>query len=107
MIIKKILWIASLVMLVSIASPAHSSIILSDSSGSNNSAKTEDVTGQQMVQRLTDIRNMDKSGLTRSEKRDLRKEVKVIRKEMKSGHNGIYLSVGAIIIIILLLILIL
>jgi hypothetical protein len=54
-----------------------------------------------LVQRLEDIKEMDKSGLSGMEKKDLRKEVKGIRKEMKAMKGGVYLSVGAIIIIIL------
>jgi len=60
-----------------------------------------------MLNRLEEIKDMDKSNLSRSEKKELRKEVKAIKAELKSTGNGVYLSVGAIIIIILLLILIL
>ncbi|MGX7668916.1 hypothetical protein [Flavobacterium pedocola] len=72
----------------------------------NNTPKTEDVRGQQLVERLKEIRAMDKSEMTRAEKKELRKEVKAIKKELATDHKGVYLSVGAIIIIILLLILI-
>jgi len=71
-------------------------------------AKTEvpkEVRAQQIEHRLIEIKNMDKSNLSRAEKKELRKEVKGLRKEAR--HAGIYLSVGAIIIIILLLILLL
>ena len=37
----------------------------------------------------------------------LRKEIKTIKAELRTTNNGVYLSIGAIIIIILLLILIL
>ena len=57
--------------------------------------------------RLTEIKNLDKTNLTSSEKKTLRKEVKSLKKELKEKSQGVYLSVGAIIIIILLLILIL
>lgn len=57
--------------------------------------------------RLTEIKNLDKANMTSSEKKTLRKEVKSLKKEMKENSRGVYLSVGAIIIIILLLILIL
>ncbi|WP_284652937.1 hypothetical protein [Flavobacterium terrisoli] len=61
-----------------------------------------------MVKRIKEIRDMDKSDLTRAERKALRKEVKEIKTVLKDGGNrGVYLSVGAIIIIILLLILIL
>src|SRR5678810_1146973 len=98
MIVKNIFRIASIVMLLAIASPASSNSIVSDSSQTNGPAKTEDTRGAQMLQRLIDIRDMNKSELSRSEKKDLRKEVRAIKKEMKDGNGGIYLSVGAIII---------
>lgn len=60
-----------------------------------------------MINRLEEIKAMDKSGMTRVEKKELRKEVKAIKANLKSANNGVYLSVGAIIIVILLLILIL
>ena len=60
-----------------------------------------------MLNRLEDIKAMDKSDLNASEKKELRKEVRAIKAELKSSGNGVYLSVGAIIIIVLLLILLL
>lgn len=60
-----------------------------------------------MVNRIKEIRDMDKSDLSRAERKALRKEVKDIKATLKASNNGVYLSLGAIIIIILLLILIL
>lgn len=60
-----------------------------------------------MYNRLEEIKAMDKSSMTSIEKKELRKEVKAIKANLKASNNGVYLSVGAIIIIILLLILIL
>lgn len=60
-----------------------------------------------MYDRLEEIKAMDKSSMTSVEKKELRKEVRAIKANLKSTNNGVYLSVGAIIIIILLLILIL
>ncbi len=57
--------------------------------------------------RLNDIKTMDRSNLSASEKKELRKEVREAKKQMKKLSGGVYLSTGAIIIIILLLILIL
>jgi hypothetical protein len=63
---------------------------------------------QRMYDRLEEIKAMDKSEMTRAEKKELRKEVRAIKSDLKaSGNGGIYLSVGAIIIIVLLLILLL
>jgi hypothetical protein len=104
---KKILRIASLVMLMAIALPASSTLIVPRSFQANSAAKTEDPRVQQLLQRLEEIKGMNKSELTRLEKKSLRKEVTGIKKEMKEIKGGVYLSVGAIIIIILLLILLL
>lgn len=42
-----------------------------------------------------------------AEKKELRKEVRAIKTTLKSSNGGVYLSVGAILIIVLLLILLL
>ena len=59
-----------------------------------------------MISRVNEIKEMDKSNLSSAEKKGLRKELRSLKHELKTG-KGVYLSVGAIIIIILLLILIL
>lgn len=61
----------------------------------------------QLLNRLDEINEMDKSGLKHAEKKELRKEVKSIKKQLRQNDEGVYLSVGAIIIIILLLIILL
>ncbi len=68
---------------------------------------TMDARSSQLLQRLEEVKTLDHSSLSREEKKQLRKEVRSIRPEMKAVNNGIYLSFGAIIIILLLLILIL
>jgi hypothetical protein len=60
-----------------------------------------------MVSRLYEIHQMDKSQLSSTDRKLLRKEVKSIKSKMSEMKGGVYLSVGAVIIIILLLILIL
>ncbi len=60
-----------------------------------------------MLNRLDEIKKMDKSELSSSEKKSLRKEVRAIKTNLKASGNGVYLSVGAIIIIVLLLIILL
>ncbi|MBL0357896.1 MAG: hypothetical protein IPP72_13905 [Chitinophagaceae bacterium] len=67
-----------------------------DSSGANS-----------MLLRISEIKAMDKTTLSSTEKKDLRKELRTIKKELKKSNGGVYLSVGGIIIIILLLILLL
>ena len=60
-----------------------------------------------LLARLNEIKGIDKSKLNSHEKKQLRKEVRSIRSQLKTMGGGVYLSVGAIIIIILLLILLL
>ncbi len=73
----------------------------------SNSSKEIPVEIQQKLDRLEDIKKMDKSSLSSIEKKELRKEVKTIKADLRSTKNGFYLSFGAIIIILLLLILLL
>jgi hypothetical protein len=58
-----------------------------------------------MLNRLEEIKEMDK--LFKIFRKELRKEVREIKSELKRSGQGVYFSVGAIIIIILLLILLL
>lgn len=62
---------------------------------------------QEIELRVKEIKDMDKSNLSSSERKELRNELTDMKKEAKALSGGVYLSVGAIIIIILLLILIL
>ncbi len=57
-----------------------------------------------LVNRLNEIDAMDKSTLNASEKKELRKEVRVIKKEINRSGGGVYISVGALLLIIILLI---
>ena len=96
-----------MVLLLALALTASSASIVPTSTVTNPPAKTENPRAQQLIHRLEEIRDMNKSELTRVEKKELRKEVKEIKKEMKAIGKGVYLSVGAIIIILLILLLVL
>lgn len=82
------------------------------SASENNKPKTE-LTAEQkaqldrIVNRVEEIRKMDKSNLTRAEKKALRKELREMKEQARGLDQKVYLSVGAIIIIVLLLIIIL
>ncbi len=69
--------------------------------------KIESAEAQVMISRLEEIKTMDKSNMNSKEKKALRKEVRSIKKSLAELNGGVYLSVGAIIIIVLLLILLL
>jgi uncharacterized membrane protein affecting hemolysin expression len=97
--------ITSIMLLVSIAMPSQ----LKAEKNSHDAPRSITTAAQQEIleSRLIEINAMDKSNLTRSEKKELKKEVNAINKEMKTLGNGIYISAGAAIIIIILLIILL
>lgn len=62
---------------------------------------------QKLTSRLDEIKAMDASSMTRKQKRELRHEVSAINETLHTKSSGVYVSVGALIIIILLLIILL
>jgi hypothetical protein len=50
---------------------------------------------------------MDKTKLNASEKKNLRKELKATKNRLKEISGGVYISVGAVILIVILLIILL
>ncbi len=61
----------------------------------------------QIALRVNEIQAMDKTNLSPSEKKELRKELVQMKKKAEGLDKKVYLSIGAIIIILLLLILLL
>lgn len=55
--------------------------------------------------RVDEIKTMDFSTMSNDEKKDVRMELKDMKEEAKRAGSGVYISVGAIIIILLILIL--
>ena len=99
--VKKLTGIAMITLLMTVSIPAISAPMLPTEPSNSEAA------AQALITRLHEIKDMDKSNLSKTEKKELRNEVKNIKKELKANSRGIYLSVGAIIIIVLLLILLL
>jgi hypothetical protein len=104
---RNFLKVLSLVIMMSLVLPEMSMAANNHPTPATEQVKVDNPRAQQLVRRLEEIRAVDRSTLTKSERKALRKEVKDIKKEMKGISGGVYLSVGAIIIVILLLILIL
>lgn len=71
------------------------------------SAPQETVAYKALLSRLDEIEKMDKSNMKSSEKRELRKEVRSIKKQLHEMGGYVYVSVGALILIALLLIILL
>lgn len=100
---KKIYFLATAFMLM-LAMP---SVMAKDVKSKPEMTESQKVRIEEISQRVEEIKNMDRSQLSRQERKDLRNELLDMKKEAKAVSGGVYLSVGAIIIIILLLILIL
>jgi len=54
--------------------------------------------------RLYEINAMDKTKLKSSEKKEIRKEVRSIKRELREIGGGVYISAGTLILILVLLI---
>lgn len=60
-----------------------------------------------LLQRLDQIKSIDKKDISAAEKKALKQETKSIKKELKQISGGVYLSAGTLIIILLILIILL
>lgn len=104
MTIKKFFQIAPFILFIAFAVPVQSrAAIKAPITDSIADARVL----SEIVSRVTEIQNMDKTNLNFSEKKALRKELTAMKQKADGLNSRVYLSVGAIIIIILLLILIL
>jgi hypothetical protein len=70
-------------------------------------ATEESAEARTLLLRLNEINAMDMSKLKAPEKKELRKEVRSIKRELREVTGGVYLSVGVIILIVVLLIVLL
>lgn len=105
-VMKRLLFL-SLILLASLG--FSSNALANDKKAKNDKVLTADETERAKVlnDRLLEINEMDKSNLSTIEKKELRSEVKMIKEELAQISGGVYLSIGAIIVILLLLILLL
>jgi len=108
---KKIYRIAAATALIFAAFTTQAATIAADTTGRaavvNISAGQKQARLEEIKARVAAIRAMDKSRLTREERRELRRELRADRKEASAMSSGIYLSAGGIVAIILLLLLLL
>ncbi|MCJ0741204.1 hypothetical protein [Pedobacter montanisoli] len=102
---KKLIYSLILMMTLSLT---VNTVFASDKPKVNTELSTEQKAElERITSRVAEIKAMDKSNLSKDERKALRKELKEMKKKAAAMSGGVYLSVGAIIIIILLLILIL
>ena len=105
---KKTLFFA-IVMIFALSAPSFASESKSASELKAVPAKTENKLSEEELSRLTrrveEIRDMDKTNMTVKEKRELRKELKAIKENVKRDGSVIYISAGTLVLIIILVIL--
>lgn len=65
---------------------------------------TKKTSVESMELRLTEIEAIDKKGLNRREKSDLRQESKSLKKDIAQHNGGVYLSATSLIILLLVII---
>jgi hypothetical protein len=103
----KKLTLYAMILLVSMSSITTLSATEKDSIVATVTTKEVPADVSKLLTRLDEINAMDKTALNRLQKKEIRKEVRVIKSELKEKRHGVYISVGAFIIIILLLVILL
>ncbi|MGI4751374.1 MAG: hypothetical protein ACRYFB_12140 [Janthinobacterium lividum] len=106
---KKIYLLSTALMLTFSASNLRAATIVSEPVAKEITLTDaqKEVKLQAIKDRVEEIKAMDKSQLSKEERQELKTELKTMKTQAHAIGGGIYLSVGAIIIIILVLILIL
>ncbi len=104
MTIKKFFQIAPFILFIAFTMPMQSNAAMK-ATVTDSTADARVLS--EIVSRVTEIQNMDKTNLSVSERKALKKELNTMKQKADGLNSRVYLSVGAIIIIILLLILIL
>ncbi len=106
--LRNITKVAAFAFLLATTAPAFSNNVTGDPVKTTKPAKVVDQARViEIGKRVDEIKAMDKSSLSSSDKKELRKELRGLKKDMATAKGGVYLSIGAIIIVILLLILLL
>lgn len=98
---KKLIYIAfSFIMLLSTVNIAQAA----DGKETKELTTEQKIQVEQITRRVEEIQKMDKSNLTREEKKELRNELTTMKNQARAISNGgIYLSLTALLVIIILL----
>jgi hypothetical protein len=106
---KKILQVALVLLMAATVLPAQAAT--NDPIKEKVATMTEeqkDARIAEMKRRVHEIKDINKSTLSKQERKELRKELRSMNKEAKQmGRGGVYISLAGILIIILVLIIIL
>jgi len=104
---KKKIYLIAATLMMTFAALSSQAATIDKAAIASMSTEQKQARVEEIKARVAEIKAMDKSQMTKVERKELRAELKSDRQEMRAMGGGIYLSVGAIIIIILILILIL
>jgi Flp pilus assembly protein TadB len=102
---KKIAYFLSLVFLMTAFAPAA---IAAENDKDKSKTELSEADKERLAEieaRVDEIKEINFSDMDKEERRALKKELKEMNKEAKQLSGGVYISVGAIILILLLLIL--
>ncbi len=81
--------------------------------GDSAAVKTTEISAEAKVRldeidsRVNEIKEMDFTEMSKEERKEIRAELKDLKKEAKNNGGGLYISTGALIIILILLIILL
>ena len=96
----KLCILATILMLSFTATPLKASV-------ASDPIKVESTEAIALRTRLAEIKAIDKSDMSFSEKKQLRKEKRSVKSQSRKLSGGVYVSAGAIIVILIILVLIL
>lgn len=108
---KKLMFCAVIAFMMLAVYPSQSKAADDTKAATTVTVKAEVAREAVLAARLDEIKAMDKSTLTKSEKKELRSEVKEIRKTQDGiyvthHHHGVYYGLGGVLLIVLIVILI-
>jgi hypothetical protein len=102
---KIVINLFALMILITVSSMnVKAETVVADATSAAEVELVEQSDADMLVQRLEEIKQMDKSQLTFQEKRELRKEVKAISKELKE-RPYLYISSAALLVILIVVLL--
>ena len=100
----KVSFIAGFICLAIFAFQANATSTVPTVPADPETPTTQTITTNTALNRVMEIQAMDKSHLSASEKKALRKELKTIKKQAQISNSGIYISASTLLLIIILLI---
>jgi len=108
---KKLMFCAVIAIMMLSVYPSQSKAADNTKTATTATVKSDVPTEAALAARLDEIKAMDKSTLSKSEKKELRTEVKEIRKTQDEiyvthHHHGVYYGLGGVLLVVLIVILI-